>query len=239
MSAMILGGCGQTTTSNDTSVSTEAEADVEATADEELHVEENDSTTYQNTTISGRVTKIEGNQITLQLMNTMNGKDGAQRPEELPEGMEEGQTPPEMPEGEMGEMQTTKEIGENPRVIPEGEVLDGKMPENMENGQTPPELPEGTEASEAQEGTIIEPFDGSSEGDRAFKDKDFEGKGGKDNTVVFTIEDESLISLDEISEGDFISITFDEDGNMTEVSKMENPMQEGAPVEKREDEVDG
>lgn len=201
MSAMILGGCGQTTentASNNESVSTESE--MEIIADTDITMEENDSTSYQNTTVSGRVEKIEGNQITLQLMNDK----GGQRPEEMLEGMEEGEIPPEMPEGMENEEVPTKEIGENPQVIPEGEVLDGKMPENMEEGQTPPERPEGME----------------------------------DNTVVFTIEDESLISLDEISEGDFISITFDEDGNMTEISKMENPMTEEAPVEKREEKAE-
>lgn len=198
MSVMILGGCGQTTENTESdNMNVGTEAEMEVIADTDVNIEENDSTSYQNTTVSGRVTKIEGNQITLQLMSDK----GGQRPEEMPAGMEEGETPPEMPESEMGEMET-KEIGENPREIPEGEVLNGKMPENMEDGQTPPERPEGME----------------------------------DNSVVFTIEDESLISLDEISEGDFISITFDEDGNMTEISKMENPMPEEAPVEKREDE---
>lgn len=208
VSAMLLGGCGQTgnknVESNNASVSTETNAETV----EDVNVdnnEENDTIAYQDTTVSGRVMKIEANEITLQLMHDK----GGERAEGMPENMEDGQMPPEMkehgenaqelPEHPDNEMQT-KEIGQNPREIPKAEVLDGKQPENMEDGQTPPEMPE-------------------------------------ENIEVFVIEDESLISLDELSEGDFISITFDKDGNMTEISKDEKDMPKMAPSEKAEDEA--
>lgn len=211
MSVFALGGCGESTENTESNVSVETETD---------HVEEEkvapanggesemiDAAFYQNTTISGTVTKIDGNEITLQISRSPMGgrEEKLEKPEgefpegEMPENMENGQTPPEMPEGQApnGEMET-KEAGENPREIPEGEALDGKMPENMEDAQTPPELPEG-EFSDAQRP---------------------EG-GMTDDTLVITISEDSDISLDDIREGDMVSVTFDEEGNVSELTKLE------------------
>lgn len=187
MSAVALAGCGEGIENTESNVSVETEIDYEEKKEEGAsenggESEMIDAAFYQNTTISGTVSKIDGYEITLQINRSPMG--GREEKLEIPEG-----EAPEMPNGEV----ETKAVGENPREIPEGEYLDGKMPENMEDGQTPPEMPEG----EHPEGGMV------------------------DDTLVITISEDSDISLDDISEGDMVSVTFDEEGNVSELTKLE------------------
>lgn len=60
-----------------------------------------DSTDYSNSTLTGKVTSVDGTKITLQL-GEIEEQEGGQMPPEKPDGEEQegGQTPPEKPDGE-------------------------------------------------------------------------------------------------------------------------------------------
>lgn len=100
-----------------------------------------ETTSEESTTLYGQVESIDGNEVTLALVqmpdNGNRGTDG-----KAPEGMEEG----EMPEGEAPEGMENGEMpeGEMPEGMEEGEMPEGEAPEGMEDG----EKPEGMEESE-------------------------------------------------------------------------------------------
>ncbi len=101
---------------------------------------------WENDLISGTVTEVGADSITVKVSGIMDetgfeaGMPG-DRGMGMPGGFADGQTPPERPEGEMPELPD----GQTPPERPEGE-----MPE-LPDGQTPPERPEG-EMPELPEG---------------------------------------------------------------------------------------
>lgn len=128
MTALCAAGCSSGgRSSSEETVSAETEVpDTGAESDEEKTDE----------SITGRVTAVNGKEITLALMEMPEKGEGGpggegQQPPERPEGetMEEGEEPPERPEGE------TMAEGEEPPERPEGET--------MAEGEQPPSMPEG------------------------------------------------------------------------------------------------
>ncbi len=93
---------------------------------------------WENDLISGTVTEVGSDSITVKVSGMMDetgfeaGMPG-DRGMGMPGGFADGQTPPERPEGGMPELPD----GQTPPERPEGE-----MPE-LPDGQTPPERPEG------------------------------------------------------------------------------------------------
>lgn len=92
----------------------------------------------QENSLMGKVTAIDGNEITLELVDMPQmgeggpGEriDGKTRPAEG-ETMPDGETPPELPEGE------TMPQGEAPPELPEDETMpDGETPPNPRKGET-------------------------------------------------------------------------------------------------------
>lgn len=142
---------------------------------------------FSNTTLSGVVTSVDDNVITLSLSNGMRGvfSNGQEMQGNFSSG--DNQTPPERPSDDS-----------NSQTPPE-------RPSGNKDSQTPPEMPSDNIAQE---------------------------KGGQDigdnsenaTTFTLTITDESLlqdISLSDITEGKWLTISFDVNNRITSISIME------------------
>ena len=170
----------------------------------------NNSLIFSDTTLTGTVEEIDGQTVTL----TVGSAGGGQ----VPEGDGQSGTPPEMPEGD-GQSGTAPEM-------PEGDGQSG----------TPPEMPEG----DGQSGTVPEMPEESGDSDanidaEASQESDTDSSVPADNgnqaasvdsgtTAKLTISDESVIKssdgsagFDAIKEGDVLTVTFDDEGVITEI----------------------
>ena len=130
-----------------------------------------------------------------------------------------------------------------------GEAPDGNAPadagsDNSGDSQsTPPEKPDGDSSSDASQGTPPEmPADDTANGDGQGA-PDNNGSGGpgdqtSEPNATLTLNDTSVLklqdstdtaSLSDISEGSMLSLTFDESGNITEIT-ISDGMGGGAPM---------
>ena len=205
-SAILAGCAGINATTSGSSAS--SAAPVSAAATGEAGAGE-DAASYTDTTVYGTVTGVNGSTVTLSLGTTEDGSreltlTGETLTVEVPDdatvsrgrggaGAPGGQ-PPEMPEGEMPQTPDGQ-----PPEMPEGE-----MPQ-ASNGQ-PPEMPEG-EMPQASNGQPPE----MPSGDAPNGQPPEMPQGSGD-----TREEESL-SVADISEGDTVAVTFDENGTVTAV----------------------
>ncbi len=130
--------------------------------------EESEETVREDDHISGKVTEISSDSITISVLGGRpesgfeKGMPDGERPEfsedERPEppegGQHDGQNPPELPdsqtplerpEGGQHDGQNPPELpdGQTPPERPEGGQHDGQNPPELPDGQTPPERPEG------------------------------------------------------------------------------------------------
>ena len=139
---------------------------------------------------------------------------------EKPEGMEEGEMPEGMEEGEMPEGM------EKPEGMEEGEMPEGmEKPEGMEEGEMPEgmEKPEGMEEGEMPEG--MEKPEGMEEGEMP---EGMEKPEGMEDGDVSQVpqgggnmgDAQEEITLSDIQEGDTVSITFDDNGEMETIAVM-------------------
>ena len=153
-------------------------------------------------TVTGTVESIAENDITVSISS--GGTSGDSMPGTMPGGMSGNQTPPEKPEGE-----------------------------ESTDGQTPPEKPEGEESTDSQ--TPPEKPEGENSGEKETEQSD-SGKGNDDSTkIVLTIddasvlqdEDEKSVDIADIKEGDQLTITFDDNGEVTKIIVGESGMQGG------------
>ncbi len=157
--------------------------------------------------LTGKVVAVDGNTLTIERENEDGTTETVQLivPEnvtvtsggmqEMPEGempeMPEGEMP-EMPEGEMPEMPEGEMPDGEPPEMPSGDGQQGEMPEmpegEMPDGE-PPEMPSG----DGQQGEMPEMPGG--------------GRPGMGQEM----------SLDDLEEGDEITVSLDEDGNVISI----------------------
>ncbi len=160
---------------------------------------------FSNSTIHGTVTSIDNNKITLSLtvgMNTDHIPNGSKpsEPVDLPEQAAKesnNQTSPEQPNRESGS-QTTPE-----------------PPSDGNANQTPPEQPDNKNDNQT---TPAQP-NGGNDGQTPFSQS-----GNGSTTFTLTINDESVlqnISFSDITEGSFLSITFDSNNTITAIAQEE------------------
>ena len=203
------------------------------------------SADYSNETVVGKVTAINGTKVTLQLGELsesekpempsadgqQDGQQDGQTPPEMPstDGQQDGQTPPEKPSGD------NQQDGQTP---PEKPSTDGQQ-----SGQTPPEKPnsngtaaeqpsasdntgDSTNESGAQSGQTAPEMPGNPQGEapsggfggmQSFTAGDETAKIDLDGATV--TENSQEASLDDISEGDVLKITFN-DSNEPETAEI-------------------
>lgn len=185
--------------------------------------------------ITGRVTAVNGNEITLALVEMPQmgeggpGGDGQQPPEG--ETMAEGEEPPERPEGGM------MAEGEEPSERPEGETMaEGEEPperpegETVAEGEEPPERPEGEMMAEGKE-TPAMPEGGNGGGPGGINTTGEEQTITVSEETVYTIDEmgESReASLEDIEEGSLLRVEMDGDTAVS-ITIMNMNMEQGGP----------
>ncbi len=148
----------------------------------------------------------------------------------------DNQTPPEKPEGEAPDGNT-----------PEEEAPDGNGPENQSgDNQTPPEKPDGETSDgnkpdgnapqgEAPSGNGSESQSGDSQTPPEMPGGGMQSFTAGDTTITVDLSDAAItkdnntITVEDLSEGDILQITFDENGVVTEVSTVSQFGGQGGP----------
>ena len=163
-------------------------------------------TAYADSTVTGKITALDGAVVTLQLGTLAERPDG-----------ENGGTPPEKPDGDSNETPPAKPDGENGGTPPE--KPDGDSNETPpakpdgDSGETPPAKPEGENG-----GTPPEAF---TAGDESIT---------VDLTNASITRDDTSIAAVELSEGEILTITFDAEGFAATVAVVSaDAMPGGAP----------
>ena len=187
LGSMLLGGCGTGTTKTT-------------------------ETSYAGETISGQVSEVGENTIKMEVDNseeetTITVDDDTEITKQSaggPGGAPSGEAPSgEAPSGE----------------APSGEVTSDGAPSDGESTQTPPEKPEGddsiSDSTSQESGESGDSQDGDASQTPPEKP---EGKTeGGDNASDADSEKNEEISIDDISEGDNISVTFADDGTVESI----------------------
>ena len=134
----------------------------------------------------------------------------------------DGGTPPNAPSGnasgsaisggEALEKPDDSTSGDNKQNKEAPEKPDDSTSGDDKKGGTPPDMPGGNASGSAiGGGEAPEKPDGNTNGD------DKQGETG-----VITINDDSLISVSDISDGDMLSVTFDKNAKITAISKQDS-----------------
>ncbi len=156
---------------------------------------------FHNTTLQGVVTAVDGNTVTLSLAN---GRGGI--PQEGFQGQNEsGQMPPEKTKDSPNSQGTANDTGD----------------------QNPPEMPDKENVPQDSSKSIDNTHKGEKSGNMPTGDSSM-------NTTTFTliIKDESVledITLSDIADGTYLTITFGEDGIITSITTSDTVS--GAPGE--------
>lgn len=209
--ASLLGGCG-TSTSNTSSVKSSVTSNAVA---------------FNNTTLTGTVTKVDGSTITLSLASSMGGMMGGvpQGGGQMPSG--NGNAPGNTPadNNTSSDNSTDSKDQQTPPDKPDGDSQDSN------NQQTPPDKPDGDNTTDTQN-TDTSDSNTTAESNDSQTPPDLpsgEALSGTDSdnstTFTLTISDESVledITLDDITEGTTLTITFGDDNSITSIAKSES-----------------
>ena len=245
---MAASGCSDSSSSSDSS--DEASTTVSETSTEDTS-DAGNTVKLVNTTVSGEVSSVDGQVITMTV--SAGGQGGGDM------GSGDGQ-PPEMPSGdssstESGDSGSTDSTnGDTPPEKPDGESGDSS---SANNGEEPPEKPDGENAGESSsESTENKSEEQTGEGESSSTDSETSKEEGESSgsdsssgngemkemeissyTLEVTVTDTSVlkdsdgntIELTDVTEGKSISVTVDEDGNITEIVVSEKTEGMGGP----------
>ena len=165
-------------------------------------------TSYAGETISGQVSEVGENTIKMEVDNseeetTITVDDDTEITKQSaggPGGAPSGEAPSgEAPSGE----------------APSGEAPSGEAPSDGESTQTPPEKPEGDDST--SDSTSQESGESGDSQDGDTSQTPPEKPEGNGNTSDTDSKENEEISIDDISEGDNISVTFAEDGTVESI----------------------
>lgn len=205
--------------------------------------ESDTNTVYADTTVTGQVTAIDGNSVTLQLGTLSESSDKPSSPDTSGNNVSGSQTPPDKPEGNSSETD-----GANPPAMQSGDETDS-------GSQTPPDKPEGSNSENSENtsdtSTSSESSGSSSSDSGTSAPPDKPGNddnagtppsGGPGSNQSFTAGEETLtidlsnaeITLDgssasvsDISTDDVLNVTFDSSGTVSSVEVVN--LSSGAP----------
>lgn len=202
--------------------------------------------TISESTVSGKVSSIEGDTIILSASSQMGGgmmEGGAPQggapggnssdSEGTPgEGGTDNQTPPEKPEGAED---NSSDSGSTPS-------------EGGTDNQTPPEKPEGADSNSAD--SSAPQADGNTDENGNSEKNDQPNEQGQalsentDDSMTFELvlndtsvlkdADDNSIEISEIQEGDTLTVTIDKDGNITSVVLEDENSSQSGPGESNE-----
>lgn len=196
--ASLLSGCG-TGTNNTSSVKSSVTSNAVA---------------FNNTTLTGTVTKVDGNTITLSLAGGMGGMMGGapQGGGQMPSG--NGNTPGNAPADNNASSDNSNEQS-NDKSSDNTDTQNADS-SNSKDQQTPPEKPDGSSQDSNSQQTPPDLPSGEAPSGT---------DSGNSTTFTLTISDESIledITLDDITEGTTLTITFGDDNTITSVAKSES-----------------
>lgn len=210
LAASILTGCGNGSPDNssvNTTDQNETTAKAESIAD------------YKGSTFTGRVTSVDGNEITLSIGGGPMEKMG-QRPEQNTD--DNNQTSPDM-DNSNGEKPTPPDINsddDNNQIPPDMDNSNGEMP-------TPPDI-------NSDNNDMQKPQESSSSDDNSSSDKKQDRKTRESKTITFTVEDESVledITMSDITDDTRLTVTVDDSGNISKITQSSDNMGPGGKGE--------
>ena len=247
---MAASGCSDSSSSSDSS--DEASTTVSETSTEDTS-DAGNTVKLVNTTVSGEVSSVDGQVITMTVSaggqggGDMGSGDG--QPPEMPSGdnsstesgdsnstdSTNGDTPPEKPDGDSGDSGSANN-GEEPPEKPDGENSDtsessSENTENKSEEQTGEDKSSSTDSETSKEEGESSGSDSSS-GNGEMKEMEISSytlEVTVTDTSVLKDSDGNTIELTDVTEGKSISVTVDEDGNITEIVVSEKSEGMGGP----------
>ena len=154
----------------------------------------NNSLDFSNTTLSGTITAVDGNKVTVSMSGSFGFGGMGNR------GEDRGNWKERATDSNTDATQSTGEDDLTPPEMPEG--FDGATPPEMPNGDMPTDMPKG----EMPNGDTF---------------KNMFSQGG--STFTLTITDESVLedcTMDDIAEGSLITITLGDNNTITSITVM-------------------
>ncbi len=192
----------------------------------------------KSSTVTGTVESIDDDKITVSLSSG-----------NMPGGIPGGQTPPEMPGQSSEEASQDDGSGQTDQQTPP-EMPGQSSEEASQDGgtgqtdqQTPPEMPEQSSEEASQDGStgqtdqqaLPEKPEGENTDQQESEQSDSEKENDSSTKLVLTIDDVSVlqdkdeksVDIADIKEGDQLTITFDDNGEVTKIIVGESGMQGG------------
>ena len=247
---MAASGCSDSSGSGDSS--TEASTTVSETSTEDTS-DAGSTVKLVNTTVSGEVSSVDGQVITMTVSaggqggGDMGSGDG--QPPEMPSGdnsstesgdsgstdSTNGDTPPEKPDGDSGDSGSANS-GEEPPAKPDGENSDTSE-SSSENTENKSEEQTGEGESSSTDSETSKEEGESSGSDSSSGNGEMKEMEISSYTLEVTVTDASVlkdsdgntIELTDVTEGKSISVTVDENGNVTEIVISEKTEGMGGP----------
>ncbi len=200
-----------------------------------------DTTTseYVDTTITGQITAIDGDEVTLQLGELSENSDDSNAPSDMEkpddansDGTSDNNQPPEMPSDDADSSDANapqNSDGNQPPEKPDDansdSTSDNSTSQNSDNNQ-PPAKPDDANSDSTSDGSTSQNNDGNQppempSGEAGGSSQTF--TAGDDSTTVDLsdaeiTEDSETITIDDLEENDVLEITFDSNGNATSVT---------------------
>lgn len=247
--ALSLAACSTANSTTDNSLTSDT---VQETVDSAMA----SNTAYAGTTVVGQITAVNDASVTLQLGELSVSNDSNQNHQTPPDQNDsqnqngDNQTPPEKPEGEAPDgngPQNQSGDNQTPPEKPEGEAPNGNGPQNQNgDNQTPPEKPDGETSDgnkpdgnapqgEASNGNGPQSQSGDNQTPPEMPGSGMQNFTAGDTTITVDLSDATItkdnntITVDDLSEGDILQVTFDENGVATEASTISQFGGQGGP----------
>lgn len=208
MAASILTGCGAGSSNSAVNETEQAESSAKTA----------NIADYKGSTFTGRVTSINGNEITVSIGGGPMGEMG-QRPDQ---NSDDGNrpTPPDMNSNDVKNQASpdSNSNDSNRLTSPDMNNDDGNMP-------TPPEMNNDDDNRQAPPDMNSSDANNDNSSDNRPDRKDHESK-----TITFTIDDESVledIEISDITENTRLAVTVDDNGKISKVAKSSDNMKPG------------
>jgi len=240
LAASVLTGCGASNSSQ-----TAGEADQTASAAKTANVAD-----YKGSTFTGKVTSVDGNEITLSIGGGPMGKMG-QRPDQNTD--DNGRQKSSDADSDDANRQTppdTNSDDTNRQAPPDMNNSNSDMPASPDadsddsNRQTPPDmnnsngdLPAPPDADSDDTNRQTPPDMNNSDGDTGnnSSDKKQDRKNRESKTITFTVDDESVledITMSDITGDTRLTVTVDDNGNISKITQSSDNMGPGGKGER-------
>ncbi len=185
-------------------------------AQADASIAETTQTTEQaETSLTGKITAIEGSTVTLSLGSLTEGQPGegmdGQTPPDM-SGSGNGQTPPEAPSGSSGQTPSEMPDGDSGQTPPEM-PSNGQAPSGN-GGQTPPDKPDGDSAQAPEGGQMPS----GQPGGMGFQES------GETRTLDLSsaeiTKDEQSVTVKDLTVDDILELTLNADGTVSAVQVL-------------------